>query len=326
MGNKVSIIIPVYNSEKYIKKCVESILSQTYKNIEIIIIDDESTDNSYEVIKELQQNNSDIIKIYTQSNSGVAITRNNGIKYATGDYIMFSDNDDYLDCDCIETYVNEAIKEDADIVIGGYRRVDLDGKTLMERKLDKSNWAKYVQICPWAKIYKKSFIDENELCFLNHPIGEDMYMNFIAFYYSKKTVTIDYVGYNWLYNVNSISSTVHKKIGEESDPIPMMDKIVERIGNDNTIDDGLYEFAYIKFIIWYLLYSSKGADSNDINREYDKLFNWLKLNFPNYNKNKNIGFFKPKGELLSVRIPIIVFYRLHRLGLGKVFLKLYSKL
>lgn len=321
---KVSVIIPVYNSEKYLKKCVDSILNQTYKNIEVILIDDGSTDNSYDIIKNMENENPNIIKGFTQKNQGVANTRNNGIKYATGDFVMFADNDDYLDKECVDTYLKAILKEDADIVIGGYRRVDLDGKTIMERKLDNSDWAKYAQICPWAKIYRKDFLVNNNIQFLSHPIGEDMYMNFIAFYYSKKTVTIEYVGYNWLYNTESISSTVHKKLGKENDPVPMLDAIVDKIGSDEKYDNGLYEYAYIKFIIWYLLYSCKKANKEDISREHDRLFNWLNLNFPNYLKNKNIGIGKPKGELFSIRVLISIFIKLYKFKISKPILYIYS--
>lgn len=325
--NKVSIIIPVYNSEKYLRKCVESILNQSYKNLEIIIIDDGSKDKSYELIKKLEEENPNIIRGFTQENQGVASTRNNGVQYATGEFIMFSDNDDYLDVDCVETFVKEIVKEEADIIVGGYRRVAPDGKVLMERKLVKdSSWSKYVQICPWAKIYKREFLIKNNLKFLSYPIGEDMYLNLIAYHKSSKVVSIEYVGYNWLYNVESISSTVHKKIGKESDPIPMLNAIVKEIGNDAELDNGLYEFAYIKFIVWYLLYSCKGADKKDIAEEYDKLFVWLKDNFNNYKKNKHIGIFKPKGETLGIRLSVVIFILLHNIGLGKTFLNIYSKI
>lgn len=325
--NKVSIIIPVYNSEKYLKKCVNSILNQTYKNIEIIIIDDGSKDNSYEVIKALEKENPTIVKGFTQENQGVANTRNNGVQYASGDFIMFSDNDDYLDKDCVEVFVKSILEQDADIVVGGYRRVAIDGKVLKERKLSEdSSWSKYVQICPWAKIYKRDFLIKNNLKFLSYPIGEDIYMNLIAYYKSSKVVSIKYVGYNWLYNIESISSTIHKRIGKESDPIPMLEAIVKEIGNDEKFDDGFYEFAYVKFIIWYLLYSCKGADKDEIVDEYEKLFKWLSSNFPNYKKNKNISAFKPKGETLAVRLSIFIFIILHKIGLGKKFLTLYSKI
>ena len=102
--NKVSIIIPVYNSEKYISKCLDSVLNQTYKNIEILVINDGSKDNSIDILREYEKKD-DRIVVIDKENEGVAKTRNQGIKKATGDYIMFIDNDDFIDEDYVETYL-----------------------------------------------------------------------------------------------------------------------------------------------------------------------------------------------------------------------------
>ena len=94
-NNKISIIVPIYNSERFIADCIESLINQTYQNIEIILIDDGSSDNSYEICKKYQSLDSRIILI-SQVNSGVSIARNKGIKVATGQHIMFVDSDDYV--------------------------------------------------------------------------------------------------------------------------------------------------------------------------------------------------------------------------------------
>ena len=99
--NKISVIVPVYNSEKYLEKCVESIIHQTYKNLEIILIDDGSTDNSLAVCKKMEMKDRRI-KVIAQDNSGVAVTRNRGLQEATGEYIGFVDSDDYIDEDMYE--------------------------------------------------------------------------------------------------------------------------------------------------------------------------------------------------------------------------------
>ena len=95
LNKKISIIIPVYNAEKYLKCCLDSILNQSYKNLEIIIINDGSTDNSLKVIEEYKKNDNRIILI-SQKNQGVSKSRNNGLELATGDYIMFIDPDDWI--------------------------------------------------------------------------------------------------------------------------------------------------------------------------------------------------------------------------------------
>lgn len=108
--SKVTIIIPVYNSEKYIGKCLDSILNQTYTNFEILVVNDGSKDNSQKVIEEYQNKYPDKIIAINQENKGVSKTRNESIKKASGDYIMFIDNDDFLESDYIETFVTEAGK------------------------------------------------------------------------------------------------------------------------------------------------------------------------------------------------------------------------
>ena len=135
---KVTLIIPVYNSEKYIGKCLDSILNQTYTNFEILVVNDGSKDNSQKVIEEYQNKYPDKIIAINQENKGVSKTRNESIKKASGDYIMFIDNDDFLDSDYIETFITEAEKGDYDVVLGGYRRPNENGKIIKEMKLKET--------------------------------------------------------------------------------------------------------------------------------------------------------------------------------------------
>ena len=119
---KVTLIIPVYNSEKYIGRCIDSILEQTYTNFKIMIVNDGSTDKSQEIINSYKEKYPDKIISIEQSNKGVAITRNESIKRANSKYIMFIDNDDFLDKDYIETFIKVAEEGDFDMVLGGYRK------------------------------------------------------------------------------------------------------------------------------------------------------------------------------------------------------------
>jgi len=123
----VSIIIPVYNAEKYIFNCLESVLNQTYNNIEVIIIDDQSMDKSLEICKELQKKDSRI-KIYMQSHSGVVAARKKGIINSSGEYICFVDADDFVKNRLIENLINEMGK--CDIVCAGVLKEDKYGNTI----------------------------------------------------------------------------------------------------------------------------------------------------------------------------------------------------
>ena len=114
----VSVIIPVYNAQEGIKQCLDSLLNQSFTDFEIILLNDGSTDNSLEVIKKYAADN-DFIRVIDKENEGVAKTRNKGIQLANGKYIVFIDNDDFVDSDYLERFYNEIDQEQLDIVLGG---------------------------------------------------------------------------------------------------------------------------------------------------------------------------------------------------------------
>lgn len=114
----VTVIIPVYNSEKYIGKCIESVINQTYKNIKILLINDGSTDKSKEILGKYRSEYENI-EVINQNNKGVAVTRNEAIMKVNTKYLMFIDNDDFIDSNYIETYINSAEENNYDIVMGG---------------------------------------------------------------------------------------------------------------------------------------------------------------------------------------------------------------
>ena len=122
----ISIIVPVYNVEKYLERCIESLINQTYQNIEIILIDDGSSDNCGEICDKYAKVDSRI-KVIHQVNSGVSVARNAGLMAAKGEYIGFIDSDDFVNSDMYETLLTSMIKNDCDIAIGGYDYVDETG-------------------------------------------------------------------------------------------------------------------------------------------------------------------------------------------------------
>ena len=126
---KISVIIPVYNTEKYLKRCLDSVIAQEYKDLELVIINDGSTDNSEQLINEYKTKYPELISYYNKENTGVADTRNFGIKKAKGEYIMFLDSDDYIDTALLknlEDYINKNI----DLIKFKLQRVNEEGETL----------------------------------------------------------------------------------------------------------------------------------------------------------------------------------------------------
>lgn len=119
--DKVSIIVPCYNAEKYLKKCLDSIINQTYSNIEIILVNDGSKDNTLKILSDYEKKDNRIIVI-DKENTGVSDSRNIGVEKATGKYIMFSDSDDYFELDAVESLYKALIENKAKIVRGKWRR------------------------------------------------------------------------------------------------------------------------------------------------------------------------------------------------------------
>ena len=319
--DKVTIIIPVYNAEKTIEKCISSVLNQTYKNLEILVIDDGSKDNSFEVIKSIDDPR---IKAIKKKNEGVAVTRNKGIKMALGKYIMFIDNDDFIDEDYVETHVNNI--KDNDIVISGYRRPNEEGKIILELKLEDTPYSKMLVFAPWAKLYRKDFLIKNNIQFLDTNIGEDVYFNLYAVLKTDKIKILDYIGYNWFINSKSVSNTIQKDF-RDLQVFKLLNKCYDKLKQEKLIEKNyeMVEYFFIRYVSWFLSFSTRRRKYKEISKIYDELFDWLKERFPNYKKNKQIGLSTPKGETKSTRKLVFLFMIFHKIKLGKLLVFLYSR-
>lgn len=164
---KVSIIVPIYNAEEYIRRCIDSLINQTYKNIEIILLNDGSTDSTDKIIKSYKDKRINYIK---KENTGIGNTRNLGILKSTGDYIMFIDSDDYMELNAVEVLVNKAISNNYDLVVCNYylNTPSTELKISFPDSIDNTNIISNPNIltdinyAPWNKIYhKKLFLNDN---------------------------------------------------------------------------------------------------------------------------------------------------------------------
>ena len=209
----LSVIIPAYNVEKYIERCINSVLNQYLKNIEIIVIDDGSKDKTSDICLKISENNKNIIYKKVQ-NGGCSAARNLGISMAKGKYIAFLDSDDWVDSDMYINMIEEAEKNQADIVICGFKKLDENKNLLSTVKIPKrNNKNEYIDCTtewfasPCNKIYKRDLLEKNNIRFLlNIYTGEDMFFNFISFFYSKDIISLDEPYYNYFMNQNSVSN------------------------------------------------------------------------------------------------------------------------
>lgn len=312
---KVSIIIPVYNVEKYIARCIESVLNQTFNDFELILINDGSKDKSLEIMNNYKNDNRVII--IDQKNMGPAKTRNKGIEEAKGEYIMFIDSDDYIDKDYIEKYTDALKEDDYDLVMGGYQKINGD-KIEFTRKLKDAEFSKYIVTGPVSKLYKKSFLTKNRVSFLDTTASEDVYFNLLAYSKNPKIKIIDNIGYYYVYNPTSLSNTLHKGFKKNVDILGL----AAEINYDAIKNKELNQYFIIRYLIWYLLYSGKTATQEEFIKEYLKLFDWLNSNISNYKKNHYL-LHCPKGEERKIHLLIHTFVILHKMKLISLFAKIY---
>ena len=171
--SKVSVIVPVYNVEQYIKRCLKSILDQSWQDFEILCVDDCGQDQSISIIEQMQKEYPQKIKIlYGEQNMGLGAARDRGMKAASGEYIAFIDSDDYLKRNFLETYMHAAQKKDADIIVGGYIR-DVNGK-LSETPIDvNDDTFVWMNVSACTKVYKRKFLEDNHLSFYGVRRYED---------------------------------------------------------------------------------------------------------------------------------------------------------
>ncbi|WP_270446860.1 glycosyltransferase family 2 protein [Fusobacterium varium] len=217
---KISVIVPVYNTEKYIKKCIRSIIEQTLKEIEIIIVNDGSKDKSLEIIKDLMKQDRRI-KLINKENEGVSSARNSGIKMAKGKYIQFIDSDDWIEKEFLEKMYDFAEKENVDIVVSDYYEDYSNGKIKIKKGKKKSkkvifNSKEYLRDffydddapAMWNKLFKTSLYKDNNIFYPeNISIGEDLATIPKLIYFSKKIGYLREAFYHYIQNSQGVINT-----------------------------------------------------------------------------------------------------------------------
>lgn len=286
----VSVVIPVYNSEKYLKKCIDSLLEQTLKNFEIVIVNDGSQDGSQEIIQSYMENYPGMFKVLTTENGGQGRARNLGIQMTTGEYISFVDSDDYVSAEMLQEMYNKAKSENADLVTCNYSYVDEKGKEkLMIPKVPKNQRDMFIDpdVSPCNKIYRGRILRNSGVKFPEGYFYEDTAYYFMLIPYMKNISTVQKSFY---YYVLHGDSSVHGMQGERVKHIfPVMNSMVQYYK-----EKGMYEryrdeieYAYTKI----LLCSSMGRicqiRDRALKRSMMKLtFVELNKRFPWYKKNK----------------------------------------
>ena len=290
---KISIIIPIYNVEKYLPACVESILQQTYKNLEVILVDDGSPDRCPVICDELAQKD-DRIRVIHQKNKGLSGARNTGIDNAQGDYLIFVDSDDTVEQTLVEELYTYAEKWNCAIVACGRNYIFEDGQIVckiahdeskvygFEEAMQEMNSFRLFDMSAWAKIYRKELFED--IRFPEGKLSEDYYIMYKLF---DKAQTIGYVAkplYNYLQRQSSISR--NKKINHDfADAAKkQMEFLDDKYPQMSVLGHTAYASANLTVYDFYL--------KNGVKCPKDKLLEFKKAvrdNLVYIRKNKNIS-------------------------------------
>ena len=253
-NKKISIIVPVYNVEKYLERCVQSLINQTYPNIEIILVDDKSPDSSGKLCDELSKTDERIKVIHKENNEGLGFARNTGIENATGDYILFVDSDDYIDLKTCETAKGKLEESNADIccflwtdvfkdtVINNYfieKETVFEDEEIYNKFLplclapDESGNEKEIGISADMVLYKASLFDNKALRFVSEReyVNEDMIFRIELCKNIRKAIVIPDNFYYYFHNSGTLSTSYKKTRFEESKKIfKKVNEIIECFG------------------------------------------------------------------------------------------------
>lgn len=274
-GDLISVIIPIYNTENYFKRCIESIINQTYTNLEIILINDGSTDNSIQICREYEKKDKRIILI-DKKNTGVSDSRNYGLNIATGKYISFIDSDDFLELNMYEQLIESIENNKAELAICKYNYYSKGNKTPYSKSypniIDKDIFFKDTimsgeNIALWNKLFIRDYIGSLRLN-TNIDISEDI---LFLYEYVDKINKISYIN-KPLYNNNkdNISSITHindpEKYITSIKAYYLIDKILEK----NNIDERFYKQGYC--LCNYVIYK-QNIGKNFKYDEYDEIMN-----------------------------------------------------
>lgn len=290
---KLSIIIPVYNVEQYLPKCLDSILNQSFKDLEVICVNDGSTDNSLDILKEYKSKDNRVV-ILDKENEGSGVARNCAIDIAKGEYIYFVDSDDWLEDNALETMIHKADELNTDILIfgglsyyedigkaGGYSKDKLPLKyfdRIFSSKDIKSDIFKFPSTA-WTKLYKKDFLIKNNIRFQHIKVGQDQLPFFHSMIIAERIAILPENLYCYRKNRKGAVTAVKKK--KNFSPIYVFYGIEELLEKLSKIDEYKYIFVnryFSKATSWL------GRFQDDLKKdyfnEYTKLLEHVKEKYP----------------------------------------------
>ena len=284
---KVSVIVPIYNVEKYLEKCINSLLSQTLEDIQIILVNDGSKDNSGNIAREYEKNNKNRIIYVEKENGGLSDARNYGLKYATGDFIAFLDSDDYIEKNAYEEMYNKAIEENADYVECDFIW-EFPNKIRVDKQYpykNKKEMLSFVRVVAWNKLIKRQLITDNNLEFPKGLRYEDVEFTYKLIPFVNKFAYVDKPFIHYVQREGSIANVQNERTAEI---FTVLDNVIEFYKKNNIYEEYRNELEYN--YARYLLCSSlkrmcKIKDKTIREKLLTESWERLNSNFPNWKEN-----------------------------------------
>ncbi len=303
--SKISVIVPVYGVEKYIVKCIDSIVNQTFKDIEIIVINDGTKDNSINLIKE--NFNDKRIKIYDKKNGGAAAARNYGIKKVNSDYLFFVDSDDYIDVNCLKEMYDKIIEDKVDLVICDYYKLEEDDNkkhiSIIPHYDERNSKCSVISMPgPVCKLIKTEIFRKNNIEFLENKCFED---NAIMPFVCALCKNFSYIQKPFYYYLQRTGSALNKKEYDKKwdDIFDSLDNLYNKFNENGLLKEYKDEVEYI--YIEYLLHAAnlRFIDYKEGRKNILKVKEIIKDKFPNWRKNKYY-----KEESIKYKVMCNLFY------------------
>lgn len=329
---KLSIIVPCYKVEKYLPRCLDSLVNQTLKEIEIICINDGSPDNCINILKDYQKKHPDKIVIIDKENEGVWKGRKDGVKKATGEYIGFVDSDDYVDLTFAEKLYDNAKKRKADISVCGFDRIDLDTGNLYSREMCKPE-SKEIIIkdnpgallemngAPWNKIYKSELLKKmHDMENVPRVLDDMMFIQLIYLNANKIVFVPDSLVF-YMVRKDSIINTVKKELIDSTYKSMIEVREVYEKEKPELLDYvDANAFLHLGISLMYRLSEDKTLNFKQALKTNTKFLN---EKFPKWKKNKYIKLsYVVRNQGINFKLWIVkIFYKL---GLFNLFIKTYK--
>lgn len=309
----VSVIIPVYNNESYIEMCLSSLVRQSYHNLQIIVINDGSSDASGEIISRMAAEDKRICYI-SQNNKGVSRARNAGIAKAEGEYLTFVDGDDYVGKDYIMEYVACAVEHQADMVLGGLSFVDEDGQLISSLspreyiRYEREEWLFRIGTVA-VHFYKRAMWETYHVRFFEDERGEDMPISLFFAAICERIAILPTAQY---YYVQHRDSAMHTLKGTKQFPLPYrsLEKTIQKI-HDIGIKNGRdFHELYVLRIMVTMVQLAKGKNKEEVQYLGVYIKTILNQYYPVYYKNKLTHIFSgldiPFVQRVAVKLLVMV--------------------